>query len=139
MFQVISDGKQVISVQGLGAPFPIYETYPIYWYILIGLPFHNIFPVLPPIQNFVSALEGDDTNQDCVSCPQGHCLTTFIIISFMAAHLLCWNRSAFLWAHLMHSLSFWMYLMEVGAATNIGVNPKVMSMGSWDWLPYIRN
>ena len=38
----------------------------------------------------------------------------------------------------MHSLSFWMYLVEVGVATKFGVNPRVTSMGSQGCLPYVR-
>ena len=38
--------------------------------------------------DFVLALEGSDTDQGCVSPPQGHCLAPCIIIVLMAPHLL---------------------------------------------------
>ena len=37
----------------------------------------------------------------------------------------CWNKLAFLWAHLMWSLSFGMYLVKVGMVINFGVSLRV--------------
>ena len=31
LFQIVVDGQQVISVQGMAAPSPIYRMYHIYW------------------------------------------------------------------------------------------------------------
>ena len=45
-------------------------------------------PALPPILDFVSALEGGGMDQDHVTHPQGHWLATFIIVTFMVPHLL---------------------------------------------------
>ena len=77
-------------------------------------------------------------DQDSVSCLQGYCPAVFVIILFVCHTSFCWNRSAFLWAHLPHSLNFCMYLVEVGMVTEFGAKPKVTSMGKWGYLPYMR-
>ena len=76
-------------------------------------------------------------DKDHVPHPQGHSLAVSVIISLVALHFLPLKRSAFLGAHLMWSLSFWMHLHEVGMAINF-VIPRVMSMGSQGCLLYIR-
>ena len=72
---------------GPAVPLPIPRAYHINWQIGIRLPFHYIFPILPPILYLMSALQGSDMDQDCVSFLQGYCHAAFIIILFMALHL----------------------------------------------------
>ena len=38
----------------------------------------------------------------------------------------------------MHSLNFWMYLVDVGMATDLVVNPSITLMGSQGCLPYMK-
>ena len=86
----------------------------------------------------MSSLEGSDMDQDCVSCLQGYCPAAFVIVLFVVTCLLLSQLIGLLWANLMHSLNFWMYLVEVDMTTKFGANPKVMSMGRWSCLPYMR-
>ena len=86
----------------------------------------------------MSALEGSDTDQDCVSHPQKHCLATIIVISFTVPCLLLLKQVNLSMGLLMQSLNFWTYLVEVGVAIDFRVNPRVTLMGSWGCLLYIR-
>ena len=101
----------------------------------MGLPLHNILPVLLPALDFVSALEGGDMDQDHVSCPQRHCLALFIMISLMTLHLYLLKQVSL---NVAPPNAVWMYFVEVGVVINFSVSLRVTSMGSWGCLPYIR-
>ena len=75
-------------MQGMAAPLPIHRMYHIHWQVWIGLLFHYIFPVFPPVLYFMSALEGGDVDQNHVSCPQGHYPATLVIVLFVVPCLL---------------------------------------------------
>ena len=48
------------------------------------------------------------------------------------------KEDGFPWAHLMWSLSFWIYLVEGGTVIDLWVSLRMTSIGSWGCLLYIR-
>ena len=77
-------------------------------------------------------------NQNHVSCPQGHCLATFIIITFMVPCFLLLKQAGLPMGPSNVVPQFWTYSVKVGAVIDFEVSPRVMLMGSQDCLPYIR-
>ena len=85
----------------------------------------------------MSALEGSDTDQDCISFPQGYCPAVPNIILFTVQHLFLLELVVLPMGP-SDSPYFCIYLVDIGMVTNFGANPKVISVGKWDCLPYIR-
>ena len=76
------------------------------------------------------ALEDSDTAKDHVSHPQGHCLASSVIILLVVLCFLLLKKISLPLAHLMLSLSFRMYFLDVGVAIDFRVIKRVTSVGS---------
>ena len=139
LLQVLADGQQEILGVGYGCALPHLWDVP---HILASLdraatPPHT--PCSPTCSGFcVCPWRWWHRPGPCL--PSSRTLPCYVYHNYIygTMHSFCWNRPAFLWAHLMWSLSFWMYLVEVGAVINSEVNPRVMLMGSQGCLLYMK-